>query len=533
MFMNRKIINLILLFAAICIICPVVVYMTNRTVCFRIKNGYEIVINARIGSTDLIIRPFYNDADKSYYFFLPHSISDKKIHNDLFGEKVTIDGKSISNLSGFNWDENKTYSIACKEAAYDIRFAEASDIATLFITTESGNVDRINTDETYVETGSMAILEPGGKVSYKGGISIKGRGNFTYEMFNKRPFHITLDESADILGMKKNKDWVLLANTCDYSYMNNKLAFDMAKNAGFGFSPDAEYADVYFNGEFWGLYLVTEKIKVGDNRVEITDLEKENKKSYPDVPDDITGGYLLERDHRTPNNKKPPSWFISKDFDATHIRIRSPKYALDEETEYISSLINEMEHAIVSTDGYSQEGKYYTDYIDLNSWANYYVISEIAYDTDFGLTSTFLYKDRDSIDPKIHMGPCWDFDQAFGAYPDHFSPEVLFKYPDTWFWDLYDKPEFHEEILKCWNSYYSDYLKNEAPARIEVWREQIRSSVENDNIRWNRFDGYERMIPWPMGGDEYGYEYYYDDQVDFFKDWLAKRQAFLDDCWKE
>ena len=110
---------------------------------------------------------------------------------------------------------------------------------------------------------------------------IHGRGNSSFSTFLKKPYNIELNKAAGILGMNRDKDWCLLANAWDYSYMNNKLALDMAAGAGFEYVPDAEYADIYFNGNYYGIYLVAEKAEVSAEKISITDLEKKNERANP------------------------------------------------------------------------------------------------------------------------------------------------------------------------------------------------------------------------------------------------------------
>lgn len=167
----------------------------------------------------------------------------------------------------------------------------------------------------------MLLIKDSGSLDYKGSLKhIKGRGNASWE-YDKRPYNIKLDESADLLGMGKAKGWCLLANYLDTSLMRNKIIYDLAEETGIPFTMDARSLDLYINGEYKGTYLLTEKVEVDKNRLNITDLEKATEKAnndadlekdftargtneyktgtrkwqnIPNDPEDITGGYLIE-----------------------------------------------------------------------------------------------------------------------------------------------------------------------------------------------------------------------------------------------
>lgn len=96
--------------------------------------------------------------------------------------------------------------------------------------------------------------------------------------------------------------------------------------------------------------------------------------------------------------------------------IRSPKYASVNELDYISCFYNQMEAAVLSEDGINPTTqRHYSEYIDMESFARYYLLNEIVLNHDGGMHSLYMYKDSDSIDPKLHAGPAWDFDKSLAS----------------------------------------------------------------------------------------------------------------------
>ena len=93
--------------------------------------------------------------------------------------------------------------------------------------------------------------------------------------------------------MGKNKHWVLLADYYDPSHIRNKITYWMGKKLGMAYTPECVYVDVVMNGQYYGSYLLSEQVRVGNSRVDIDDLEADDEsKAATDEPT-ITGGYLL------------------------------------------------------------------------------------------------------------------------------------------------------------------------------------------------------------------------------------------------
>ena len=268
---------------------------------------------------------------------------------------------------------------------------------------------------------------------------IKTRGNTTFKKAEaKKSFTIKLPKKRSWLGLDKSQHFVLLANTFDDSHIRNTIAFDLAHDVGLP-APHYAYLSLYINGEYKGLYQITNKIEVNKHTLNLTNLDKLNKRANPRPlkeyaqfsdssdkqiilrkgamlacdPEDITGGYLLDLCGADRIYVKSPSGFASDAGD--YIRIRSPKYASPAEVNYIATFYNSMEAAITSNDGYNPEtNKHYSDYIDTESFALVYLINELLLNQDGGLSSSFLYKDSDSIDSRLYAGPIWDFDRSIG-----------------------------------------------------------------------------------------------------------------------
>jgi len=61
-------------------------------------------------------------------------------------------------------------------------------------------------------------------------------------------------------------------------------------------------------------------------------------------------------------------------------------------------------------DDFSSDDRLYIDYIDLNSFIDFFIINEITSNVDGYRLSTYLHKDRNE---KLKMGPIWDLNIGY------------------------------------------------------------------------------------------------------------------------
>lgn len=126
-------------------------------------------------------------------------------------------------------------------------------------------------------------------------MEIRGRGNSTWHDNDKKPFQIKCEKKLNLLGMGKAKTWCLIKD--DGYFVAQKLGLDLGQSMGVKYTPDSRFIDVFMNGEYLGCYALTEKVQIGSERINITDLEdiKDEIGITPDT--DLTGGYLIEIDN--------------------------------------------------------------------------------------------------------------------------------------------------------------------------------------------------------------------------------------------
>ena len=313
---------------------------------------------------------------------------------------------------------------------------EHSALPSLHITMTSLQLDSILADRDNKVSAYTLLTDAQGDTLFEGNLAhIKTRGNSTFEK-GKKPFTIKFQKKQRFFGLDRGKTFVLLANADDESHIRNAIALDLARTMGIS-APRYAYLSLYINDTYWGLYQIANKIHVGKDALDITDLDKLNERANPKPlsayewyglgkikhviqrqgvlidydPEDITGGYLLDNSGAQNPYQRCFSGFVSNAED--RIRIVSPKYASPREVDYIARFYNEMESAVMAPDGICHEtGRYYSEYIDVESFARYYLLNELLLNWDGGWSSFMMYKDTDSKDPKLYAGPAWDYDRT-------------------------------------------------------------------------------------------------------------------------
>ncbi len=484
-----------------------------------------------------------------YYAFLP-SFADNSAISVTFENRDHIvltksDGteKQINSgdrLPEITIDEQYTISFCDKNGEVrekgNLIFKKSKDIAAAYITTASGSLDHVHAVKGNSEGGKLKIIESDGELNYSGRFdSLRGHGNSTW-LQDKRPYQITLHKESSILGMSSAKKWIMLANALDASLMRNAVAYDMADSVMPGYSPELRYAEVYINGEYRGLYQFVEKAEIGRNRVNVTDLEAENDKinrTPPESaekvtstgengseqvgvklevqPEDITGGYLIEHDYG-PKYAAEATKFTTKR--GEKYVLRSPAYSSLDEVRYIADVFQDIEDRAYS-------GEDMSDLIDMKSFADKYVFEEFMKNEGAGVTSSYFYKDSDSIDSLVYAGPIWDYDQTMGNtfYPSLNDPETLDfctnHTENTYiFYELWKNHEgFSKEAKRFYKDEIRPYVEKLLNGGLDEYFEVVENDDDMNSFRW---------------GLECGAE---EKDVETIRDFLTRRIAFLDKVW--
>ena len=510
---------------------------------------------------NLCINWWKNEADNTYCFFIPNAFKNQKMRLTFSGiPYLTIDGKKITSGSKYCLAQG-THSLITEEnnnTAYTLTVWYTSGIPTFFVQTQSGSVKSIHSSKQLSESGKILIMDSRGRSYFEGIIDeIHCRGNSSFDKTEKKSYTISLNKSMDLFEMGKAKKWLLIANAFDDTLVRNASAFFIAELLKLPYTPKFQYVDVYINGNFVGNYLLSEKVEIGKNRVNIRNLEKEvvslNKncnladtdffmeqqgrlfstKGYhiEKEPEDISGGYLLELETSDRYGLEASGFLTSR---MQPVVFASPKYASYNQVSYIAGLYQDFEDAVFSADGSNPyTGKMYYEYIDVDSFARKYLLEELVKNLDASFTSQYIYKYDDSISSKFYAGPCWDYDKSIAASgitedginlndPKGLYAAVQEKESDIWY-ALYQHKDFKKTVAAIFVKELEPHLKNNCEKIFFEYSKNIRSSNDCNMIRWNTF---------PQAATIDEKRILYNTKVLELADFIDKRLDFLKSEWE-
>lgn len=343
---------------------------------------------------------------------------------------------------------------------------------------------------------------------------IHGRGHSTWKL-DKKPYRIRLKDSVPIMGMPKNRDWILIANHDDKSFMRNIVAYDMGRELDLVWTGTQYPVDLFVNGEYQGVYAFGEHREISQHRINIDD------------SDDIDRGFVLEVGGVDDSAMvKGVDYFHTDSNSVRFITFADPQaYRLTaEQRQFLMDCVNQADAAIVS-------GKDYDKYIDVRSFCDWIIMHELICNLDSCFRrSCYITKDKGG---KLMMGPIWDFDLAFGNFDmDNTAYNTWFTIGTTgsdpyirvnWCNYLMNDPEFRAEIRTRWFE-VRDMLLDRAMESIESNRAKINASQE------------ENFAIWDIWGKKIGFQSWatanittYDGQVEYIKSFLTKRAKWIDE----
>lgn len=314
------------------------------------------------------------------------------------------------------------------------------------------------------------------------GMEIKGHGNYTWFYCDKKSFRLKLDEKQEMLGMPSSRHWVIKANAYNWKgKIEDALPFEIGRRMGMAWNPHIEPLEVVFNGEYIGLYLLYEKIKVDKDRVNI--IEQRNGETNHAK---ITGGWLLEIDNYIEPNNITFTEGNGKPFWVTP---HSPEILSILQRNYITNLLLNANAAIYCKD---KTDRSWEEYIDIDSLAIFYIVQEVVDNLEAFSGSCYMHKQRgDST--RLVFGPLWDCDHAFYRYSTdfEFNKFIYEDVPDNWYsrWigEIAKFPHFQERVKHHWRKFYDEVY----PAMddfMEEFTAGIEEAGKHDYKRWPQYN---------------------------------------------
>ena len=364
-------------------------------------------------------------------------------------------------------------------------------LPVLYINTE-GHHD-INSKEEYIHADwwldAMGIegVQPLGTPDEPLGMLIKGRGNYSWTL-DKKSFRIKLDTKEHLLGMKSNRHFCLLAHADDhYAKLKNTVGFELSRRIGMPYTPAQQPVEVVLNGQYIGLYFLTEKIRVEKNRVNI-----EEQDDGETNPDKVTGGWLIEIDNYFEDNtikikeRDGGNWY-----DWLWITPHSPENLSSQQQSYIKQFIEKANAAIYTPNKLNTE---WEKYIDIDSLACFYIVAEIIDNLECFYGSCYMHKHKgDST--KLIFGPVWDMGQSFerinltDATSFHYFIYQDEYFHSHWIKEIAKFPHFQRVVNSHWQEFYASGFNGlDIDQMIDDHVAAIRSAWSCHAVRWRYWD---------------------------------------------
>lgn len=388
------------------------------------------------------------------------------------------------------------------------------------------------------------VAHPNQRVDYEGYIALRHRGNSSYAC-PKKPYSFhTMEgplEQTDkkkkvaLLGMGKDNKWALLAPYQDKSMIRDLLAFEIAR-PWMEYTPQGRFCEVYLDGIYYGVFILTEVVSQGKNRLNLPD--------PGDSDDALTGGYIMEVDcdegyyHKSkyyPMNSNSGGVYRDK---SIYFQYDWPDYEdmTQEQIDYIDNAIDEMEAAFASSK-YKDPEVGYRKYIDVQNFVDYQLTEELAHNVDAYRLSGKFFKRRDSVDSRFKM-VIWDMNLTFGnarhlqgwrtdKWMYNNNPYMVLNGEEYlipfWWYKLNKDPAYKDEVMARWAQYReSNVSDRNIMATIDSLTSVITShgAVERNSMAW------------PTWGEFVWPNYYistdFEDEIAYLKQWLTERIAWMD-----
>jgi len=456
--------------------------------------------------------------------------------------RYLVPGKNLLAIHGVNMGTSSSDFLILPElVGSDVQYEgfEPSPLPIFMIDTDGNYIP----DEPKLDAKLKVIYHEDGRLNhpgdsithYNGDIGIEIRGAYS-STFPQKPYGIeTRDETGEnlnisLLGFPEENDWILIPNYNDKAFVRNSLSFEMFRSMGH-YAPRSKLCEVFVNNTFRGMYLFTEKIKRDKNRVDISKLKPEEISG-----DDLTGGYILKIDYYHEDEH-----FLS-DFTAIDHPDNTARFVytypdaddlVEEQKTYIQSFIRNLEEAIRSDD-FDDPVNGYRKYLDVNSFIDYFLVSEVSRNVDGYKKSRWFYKHKDSKGGLLHAGPVWDFDWAwknigegiFGVKDGSnwsFSNYPAYPSPPYWYNRLLQDGNFTNQLIDRYFELRKGFLNLD---NINSYIDSVVTLV--DDVKDRHFE------LWPI---EQGYmtpetdprSYTYEQEITKLKTWIERRISWLDD----
>lgn len=435
-------------------------------------------------------------------------------------------GSDSGNTGGSNSGMSLADKIANKQQLTDVPTiyltvpdAEGKDINTIL---KKENKESLYYPATIQVVDNSAVGSEKHLDSFTDNVEIKVRGNSTAQL-TKKPYrlkfakdekdeagNVTVQHKHDLTGDGyKKRNWTLLANYYDGAKIRNALNYRIGQLVGMEFCPGYKFVDLVINGEYRGCYQVSDHVEVGSHRIDVDEdtgwYVEASRGDMIEAPS-ATGGSL----EMSIKNPEP----VTK---ADTAQLKSDvKSFFDEFGQKAASYNTNLSDPTLGWRSIADEESMVAFYIGTNLTANY-----------DGFMTVKMFRDVIGSDTKLHFGPLWDMDLAYGHFKGSEPGKLVediengnFRwYPKTF---MENDARFVKKVYDKWHTLINNGLIDDLKSYIDKLANTVRKSQELDYSKW----------PVRMKGMDGTYESF-DEAIAYLKGFIEKHvplvQKYIDD----
>ena len=521
-------------------------------------DGVQIPAVQVDGTNYLFLPASANLASLNAVFTRSAETGDLVVTGDLGSQNVSsTDSLDVSALASETDGYRTITAKVGNGTAFTVRVMQATSLPTVYLTSTDASAQGrayVDASKQNTTTAALRMIDAnGGEIAATNITELKARGNSTFTYAEKKSYQIKLETAPDLLQTGESvKTWVLLANYFDATLMHDKLFKDLAAGLQMPYTVSCGWVNLYYDGEYRGVYLLSEKNAVKSTGVAISDMEAAYEALNPDYgkdmrtesgenaygmtyfytkdltePENLTGGYLLELNHDKPDEV---SGFITRR--GKGMNVKSPEWCGDAAMRYISEYYQAFEDAVYAVDengnytGVNAEGKHYYDYVDRDSLVKIFLMQELALNPDGFVSSLYFYKDADDI---MYAGPIWDQDMTLGTgWTKEISPDITdYHYLAQ---ALIQIPDFRAAVLRCYTETFAPLAKNliAENGTVDEYAALLTDSAEMNFVLWPYI-----RVGEPDNAGHIWQNATYASVLANMQNWLTRRIAYLDSTFAE
>ena len=301
-------------------------------------------------------------------------------------------------------------------------------------------------------------------------LEIRGRGHSSWKGV-KKPYKLKLGEKASLLGMNKHKHWALLR-----FYEPTVAGLQLGNIMGMDWTASTRPVEVILNGDYQGLYLLTETNRIGKQRLNIYEQPNWNEDAST-----IPYGWLVEIDNYIETNQisvlENNKWTL-------RVTYHSPDSLSATQRTWLTNEFKEINAAIYDAD---KPNSTWEQKIDIDAMARFFIIQEVLDNSDGFHGSFYLHKDRGD-DARWVAGPLWDLSCNQRAKTDYtFLMKTTYTFVPHWIGELIQDEDFCRAVRREWSKFY--------PQQVQPWMDYIdehllpcSTAYEQEKTLWNFTD---------------------------------------------